>query len=1302
MDEFDLGRLLVSLSLIFSLTFVVGYFFSKFRLPSILAALFVGIALSYTPFISIIHTAKFEIIFEFLSNLGVLFLLFYIGLQIDLKEMQKSSSDILWLTVLNTIFTFILGVIVMLFYGYGWAIALVIGMTRMPTAEAVIVPILDEFKMLKTKVGTFIIGAGVLDDVIEVLLVGIVSVWIGLKTGKSHGGILALITGMGSFMVLSWIFYRYLPLILRDYKAKNLSTLMIFALVILFGFGGFGEYVEIGMVVGAIFAGVIMRPLFENNEKSGELLTKTTQTLSYGFFGVLFFFWVGFNADMEGFLKEPLLAIVLYLAGTFGKLFGALLMVPMKKLNFKEAVIVGVGLDARLTTEIIVAQLLFSASIIDVKLFTALVAASSFTALTVPLLFSLLIRFWGKEACDDIDTFKSKKEPSKDIPWQSKTIDEIISYFKTNPQQGLSKKEASRRLTLYGKNELKTIARTPWYLIFLRQFTDLLIIILFVAAAVSLAVGEVTDAITIFVIIILNGVLGFVQEYKAENAIEALKKMLHPTCKVLREDKEEIINAKELALGDVVLLEIGDKIPADLRLIEGANLKVDESALTGESSPASKTPQTIEADTPLSTQSNILWMGTVVVNGRAKGIVVQTGMKTEFGKIALMTQSVKTEATPLQKKLAILGKKLGIFSVGISILVAISGWLLGKDLMEMFLTGISLAVAVVPEGLPAVVTITLALGIKAMAKQKALLRKLQAAETLGAATIICTDKTGTLTKNQMTLKKISLATGMIDVTGGGYDPAGHFEKDGEKINYHDNQDLLMLLQSALICNHARVQKNENGWEAIGEPTEAALIVAAYKAWLSPDGDTNIISEFSFNSSRKRMSVIVHEKEHMRAHVKGAPEVILPRCTQVFKNGEIHPLNNKERVKIENTYKKMAASGLRTLAIAFRDLPDDTKLSEESVENDLVLLGVVGIIDPPHEEVPEAIRLASSAGIKTIMITGDSPDTASAIANSINLETNRAITSAELSNIDDKALTNLLKEKILFARARPEDKLRIVKNLKQSGHIVAMTGDGVNDAPALKEANIGIAMGKKGTDVAKSASDIILSDDNFASIINAIKEGRRQFDNIKKFVTYLLSSNTGEIIAIFINILLGGPLILLPVQILWMNLVTDGMTAIALGLEPAEKNILKRPPRDVNEPILDKYAIGMIILLGGYIGLATLGLFHYYLSKETPDAVLLAQTVAFTGIIVLEKVNVFNYRSLKSPLSTIGFFSNKWVLIAIVFTLGLQTCAIYIPFLQDALHTVALGWEDWGIIFLVAMPLFIMTEFYKWIRYKWNF
>ncbi len=884
--------------------------------------------------------------------------------------------------------------------------------------------------------------------------------------------------------------------------------------------------------------------------------------------------------------------------------------------------------------------------------------------------------------------------------WYTKNIQDVVAFFDTNIKTGLESEKAEEALKTYGYNELKRINKTPWYIIFLRQFTDVLILILFVAAGISIAIGEMGDAITILVIIVLNGILGFIQEFKAENAIEALKKMLHPTCKVLRDAKEQIIDAKLLVPGDIVLLEIGDRIPADLRLVENFNLKVDEASLTGESAPVSKNTQSLRIDTPLATQSNMAWMGTSVVNGGGTGIVVETGMNTQFGKIASMTQNVETEPTPLQKKLAILGKKLGLYSVGISVLVALIGWLLGKDLLEMFLTGVALAVAVVPEGLPAVVTITLALGIKAMAKKKALLRRLQAAETLGAATIICTDKTGTLTQNQMTVKKIWLASSKeIDVTGSGYDPAGHFEVDGKKFDYKHDPDLLMLLKTALICNHAKVQKNDSEWEAIGEPTEAALIVAAYKAWLHDDATRKTISEFSFNSIRKRMSVIVHDKDSVVAYVKGAPEIILERSSNYFKNGQIVPLDNSHKKAIKNAYETMAKHGLRTLAIAFRKLPSDTTLSQESVENELTILGIVGIIDPPHEEVPDAIKMAQTAGIKVIMITGDNPDTALAIANSIGLKIKKAITSNNLLKMSDETLQKELNGTVLFARARPEDKLRIVKILKNTNEIVAMTGDGVNDAPALKEADIGIAMGKKGTDVAKSASDMVLSDDNFASIINAVREGRREYDNIQKFVLYLLSSNSGEVIAIFINLLIGGPLILIPVQILWMNLVTDGMTAVALGVEPAEKGIMKRPPRAVEEPILDRYGITMIALLGSYIGLATLWLFHYYIAKDPQGGVVLAQTVAFTGIIILEKVNVLNYRSTREPMTKIGFFANKWLLLAIFFTVSLQLCAVYVPFLQNALHTTAMGWKDWGIILLVAMPIFILTEIYKWIRFK---
>ncbi len=888
------------------------------------------------------------------------------------------------------------------------------------------------------------------------------------------------------------------------------------------------------------------------------------------------------------------------------------------------------------------------------------------------------------------------------VQWQTKDINEVISAFKSDIETGLDEEEAKKRVVEYGPNELVDIAKTPWYRVFLRQFTDVLILILMAAAAISLAIGEIGDAITILVIIVLNGILGFVQEFKAEHAIELLKEMLHPTCRVLRESKEEVIDAKNLVPGDIVLLEIGGKVPADLRLVQSFNLKVDESSLTGESVSVSKTVDRVDSDTPLSEQFNMAWMGTAVVNGRGTGIVVETGMQTQFGKIARMTQSVDTAKTPLQKKLAILGRKLGIYSIAISVFVALIGWLLGKDLFEMFLTGVALAVAVVPEGLPAVVTITLALGIKAMAKQKALLRRLQAAETLGSATTICTDKTGTLTKNQMTVKKIWLLTGEIEVTGSGYEPEGHFEADGERIDYKSNQDLLMLLKSALICNHAKVQKTNKGWEVIGEPTEAALVVAAYKAGLYADESDRTVSEFSFNSSRKRMSVIVHEKDTLTAYIKGAPEVILERSTQIFKDGSILSLDQAYKKEIESAYKEMAKSGLRTLAIAFRTLSTDTRLSEESVENSLVLLGFVGIIDPPHKEVPDAIEMAKTAGIDIIMITGDNADTALSIADSIGLDVDRAITSDELARMNDETLGAALQEKVLFARTKPEDKLRIVEILKMRDEVVAMTGDGVNDAPALKEADIGIAMGKKGTDVAKSASDMVLADDNFASIINAVKEGRREYDNIKKFVQYLLASNSGEVIVILLNIVLGGPLVLIPVQILWMNLITDGMTAVALGVEPPEKGIMHRPPRQVDEPILDRYGIMMIAVLGTYIGLVTLWLFHHYLSKDPQNGMVLAQTVAFTGIIILEKMIVLNFRSLREPVTVIGFFTNKWLLLAIAFTLLLQACAVYVPFLQNALHTTAMGWEDWAIIVVVSLPIYVLTELYKWIRWsKWK-
>ena len=889
--------------------------------------------------------------------------------------------------------------------------------------------------------------------------------------------------------------------------------------------------------------------------------------------------------------------------------------------------------------------------------------------------------------------------PPSSPAWHAEAREAVVRRLDTDPRRGLDPSTARARLERHGPNRLETHGRARWYRVLARQFLDVLIGILLVAAAISFAIGQTGDAITILAIVLLNGLLGFVQEWKAEKALAALAKMLAPRCTVVRGGRVLQIDAERLVPGDVVLLEIGDRVPADLRLLEAVNLKANESALTGESASVRKDVAPVDADAPLAERRSMAWMGTSVTNGRGRGVVVATGMQTAFGRIARLTESLRTEPTPLQRKLAVLGEQLGLLSVGISVLVALSGWLLGKPPLEMFLTGVSLAVAVVPEGLPAVVTITLALGVRAMVRRRALLRRLQAAEALGAATVICTDKTGTLTRNEMTVRRIWLWAGPVDVTGGGYDPAGHFEVAGTKLDYHQRPDLLALLTTGLVCNHAGIVRDEDGWHERGEPTEAALVVAAYKAWLSPPAEAPALTEFSFDARRKRMTVIRTEGGRRVAHVKGAPEVILARCTRLLDGERVRPMTDEDRSAFLAAYRSLAEDGLRTLALARRELPDDLALDADAVERDLVLLGMVGIIDPPRPEVPAAIRTAREAGIRVVMITGDAAPTALSIAHRIGLDATEAVTGAMIDALDDEALGRRLDGNVLFARTTPEHKLRIVALLQARGHVVAMTGDGVNDAPALKKADIGIAMGLRGTDVAKEAADMVLTDDNFASIVGAVEEGRRQYDNIQKFVRYLLSSNTGEVLAIFVNILLGGPLLLLPVQILWMNLVTDGLTAVALGLEPVERGVMRRPPRAAREPVLDRAGAVAIVLLGGYIGAATLWTFHHTLSTGGPSAVLAAQTSAFTAIIVLEKVNVFNFRSLRAPMSVLGFLSNPWLLGAWALTIGLQVCAVHVPFLQTALHTVPLRWEDWGRIALVAAPVFIGAEAVKWIRWR---
>ncbi|MFC1712921.1 cation-translocating P-type ATPase [Candidatus Poribacteria bacterium] len=877
--------------------------------------------------------------------------------------------------------------------------------------------------------------------------------------------------------------------------------------------------------------------------------------------------------------------------------------------------------------------------------------------------------------------------------WHTLDVQEVLSRLDADQEQGLSSEEAARRLQQHGPNAFESVGRVPWYRVLLRQFTDALIIILIAAAGVSIAIGEVVDAITILIIVILNGALGFVQEWRAERAMEALQRMLAPRCVVIRDGHAQDIDAKELIPGDVVVLEVGDRVPADLRLVEALNLRVDESTLTGESVPVSKGIESVDPETPLAERSSQVWMGTAITNGRAHGVVVATGMETEFGRIADLTQSVVDEATPLQRKLARLGKQLGIMGLGVSMLIAVVGWLLGNPLVEMFLTGVSLAVAVVPEGLPAVVTITLALGVRAMVRRNSLLRRLHAAETLGSATVICTDKTGTLTQNEMTIQHIWLPEGSVDVTGVGYTLEGQFQINGNLVVPQENPGLFALLTTGLRCNHAKIAEDERGCYAMGDPTEAALVVAACKAGMDGEDRPQFFSEFSFDSRRKRMTVIEKTQEGLIAHVKGAPEVILERCTHILKSNGAHELTKDNLEAATDAYQKFAEQGLRTLALAKRVLPEDFPMDEEQVERELTLLGIVAIIDPPRPEVQDAIRLAYTGGIKVVMITGDAPATALAIAHRIGLKSQRALTSRDLSAMDDEALKAALLEDVIFARTTPEHKMRIVTQIQEMGNIVAMTGDGVNDAPALKKADVGIAMGLRGTDVAKGASDTILLDDNFATIISAIEEGRRQYDNIQKFVRYLLSSNTAEIVAILVNIIMRAPLILLPAQILWMNLITDGLSAVALGVEPAERGIMDRPPRSPQAHLLERRGVLRILLLGGYMGVVTLWLFHYYRGGHSLDV---ARTAAFTGLVMMEKINVFNFRSLRQPLFRIGFFTNPWLLVAWIVNLGLQISVVYVPFLQRAMHTAPLAFMDWVLLLVLAAPIFIVDELYKWL------
>jgi Ca2+-transporting ATPase len=851
---------------------------------------------------------------------------------------------------------------------------------------------------------------------------------------------------------------------------------------------------------------------------------------------------------------------------------------------------------------------------------------------------------------------------------------------------GLSSAEAKKRLQETGPNVLKSHRVTSWWVIFARQFASVLILLLVFAAVVALILGHRVDALAIGAIVLLNGCLGFVQEWRAERTLESLRAMLAPQALVMRDGVENIINAEEIVPGDLVILQAGDRVPADALILNVAALRIDESVLTGESESIGKIAASRDDDDDRQAHA---FMGTSVVEGRATSRVLATGMTTEFGKIAAMTASVPTKPTHLQKEVGELGRQLGAFAIGLAVLVFLAGWLGGKAVGDMVLTGLSLAVAIVPEGLPAVVTVTLALGARAMVKRHALSRRLQATETLGAASVICTDKTGTLTENEMTVTRIWLSGGAVDVTGTGYAPSGSFEKDESAFDHGQPGPLRDFLQSAATCNHARISQNAGKWDRVGTPTEASLIVAALKAGITTPPADLLVREIPFTSERKRMSVLVGDGKNLVVHTKGAPEALFKICSHIAGPHGVIAMDRQQLLNAEDAYEALAARGLRVLAVARKEV-SNADISDDELESGLTLMGLAGIIDPPRAEVHGAVLTAKSAGIDIVMITGDGAKTALAISRMLNLDSERAVTGDMLDDMGEPELSECLEEGVVFARTAPAHKLRIVKHLQERGRIVAMTGDGVNDAPALKRADIGIAMGIRGTDVSRDASDLVLLDDNFASIVGAIEEGRRQYQNIRKFVRYLLSSNAGEVVAILANILFGGPIIFLPIQILWMNLVTDGLTALSLGLEPSEADAMRKPPRSAKEDIVGRRGLFVILLFAAYTGTASLFAFYQTLGQ----GVVVAQTVAFTTMIFLEKFSVLAFRSLTLPWSKIGFFSNPWLLAALLLTLSAQIAAVYWPPLQQVLHTTGLGPQTWIMIIALTAPVVVIPEAVK--------
>ena len=929
--------------------------------------------------------------------------------------------------------------------------------------------------------------------------------------------------------------------------------------------------------------------------------------------------------------------------------------------------------------------------------------------------------------------------------WHALEAEEILEQLATPADTGLTTEEASQRLEQYGPNQLREAPPVTFWQMLWQQFNNFVVILLVVACIISAVLGEYVEAAAILAIVVLNATLGVIQERRAEQALAALRKLAAPDAQVIRNGSRQVIPSLELVPGDVVLLEAGNYVPADIRLLEAINLRIEEAALTGESVPVQKDASLrLEADIPLGDRKNTAFMGTLVTYGRGKGIVVSTGMFTQIGFIAEMLQSVEQEPTPLQIRLDQLGKTLGWAALTLCGLVFVIGMLRGYDPLDMFLLAVSLAIAAVPEGLPAVVTISLALGMREMIKHHALIRRLSSVETLGSATTVCSDKTGTLTQNEMTVTRLWVDGKFIQVTGGGYSPVGEFAVDGRVAPVMGFPAALTALWVAGLNNDAELEVSgtsdgKTTYRMVGDPTEGAMIVAVAKAGVRA-ADLNKayprVQEVPFDSIRKRM-ITVHRLQEPRPEdispfydndkrewyaitVKGAPDLVLELCTHYQKmDDRVVPLDEVQRLRILAANDAMTQDALRVLAMAYRVVPDlPEEIEAGALEQDLVFAGLIGMIDPPRPEVPPALEKGRQAGIRTVMITGDYPNTARAIAESIGLlePGHQVLTGPELNRMDDETLKREVAFTDVFARVSPEHKMRIVEALRARDQVVAMTGDGVNDAPAIKRANIGIAMGITGTDVAKESADMVLTDDNYVSIISAVEQGRIIYANIRKFVFFLLSSNVAEIMIIFLATLAGLPTPLTVIQLLWLNLLTDGAPALALAMEKGDPDVMKRPPRPAREPIINRtMQLGILVQTIAQTGVTlaafALGLLWHLTAGDilpagaNPLAFLLqydwrgvdvqtAETMAFVTLSMCELFRAYTVRSERLSVFRLGLFSNRYMQAAVLVSLFLLILVVNVPFLQPIFNTHFLRWNEWAIVLGLALIPAVIEEITK--------